>query len=165
MDNTGTVPVVLEQISSKRVAAVALFDLFLLAVVVGVSTQYSPHAEHLDLIGQERIESERNSTLDMELQIRGMTPSHRHMDINAQFLQSDGSKGFRRLENDSWHCACIARFRSALDCDWNIFVSRATSPRQAGKAAAASRAAPAKVQGQLQVQHEASEPCEYSTDE
>ena len=47
------------------------------------------HAEHLDLIGQERIESERNSTLDMELQIRGMTPSHRHMDINAQFLQSE----------------------------------------------------------------------------
>lgn len=38
-------------------------------------------------------------------------------------------------ENDSWQCSCIARFRSALDCDWNIFVSRATSPRQAAKAA------------------------------
>ena len=37
----------------------------------------------------------------------------------------------------NWQCACIARFRSALDCDWNIFVSRATSPRQAGKDAAA----------------------------
>eukprot|EP01052_Picozoa_sp_SAG31_P039303 SAG31_NODE_5420_length_2548_cov_1.444671_5_plen_67_part_01 len=66
-------------------------------------------------------------------------PSAAH-DAAEQRGQDNGGSGYvveirvGGQENDSWQCSCIARFRSALDCDWNIFVSRATSPRQAAKA-------------------------------
>jgi hypothetical protein len=80
--------VLLERISSKRIWFVILVNILVLSVIVGVSTRYGSQINHVELLGQQRV-AHGNSTVDMQLQVRDMMPSHRHMNIDVYFEQNE----------------------------------------------------------------------------